>query len=79
MPLGVIGPLHALRARGCELSWLGRRADLTVPLAFSAVLVGVALFLLVLVDAPRVALAVVILALVIVLAVLRELIFIGDR
>lgn len=79
MLLVVIGLVHALRARGYEVSWFGRREDLSVPLAFSAVLVGFALLLLVLVDAPRVALAVVILALVIVLAILRELIFPGDR
>lgn len=79
MPLVFIGLVHALRAGGCGVSWLGRRADLSVPLAFSSVLLGAALLFLLVLNGPRVALALVILALVIVLAVLRELIFIGDR
>jgi hypothetical protein len=55
------------------------RDDLALPLALAGILLGAALLFLLLLNAPRVALAVVILALVIVLAILRELIFPGDR
>lgn len=53
--------------------------NLALPLAIAGVLLGLALLLLFFIDAPRIALAVVILAFVITLAVLRELILPGDR
>ncbi|MEH3103464.1 MAG: hypothetical protein PGN12_06115 [Sphingomonas phyllosphaerae] len=56
-----------------------RRDQLALPLAIVGVLLGTALLLLFFVDAPRIALAVVILAFAVMLAVLRELIFPGDR
>lgn len=56
-----------------------QRDNLGLPLAIAGVLLGTALLLLFFVDAPRIALAVVILAFAVTLAVLRELIFPGDR
>lgn len=61
----------------------GRRRDarehLALPMALAGFMLGFALLAVLFLDAPRVALAVVILALVIVLAILRELILPGDR
>ena len=56
-----------------------QRDNLGLPLAIAGVLLGTALLLLFFVDAPRISLAVVILAFAVTLAVLRELIFQGDR
>ncbi|WP_341207255.1 hypothetical protein [uncultured Sphingomonas sp.] len=56
----------------------GTRGDLKIPLAFCGLTLGLALLSLCLVDNPRVAIAVVILTILVILAVLRELIF-GDR
>lgn len=57
--------------------WRGSRGDLKIPLASCGLTLGLALLCLCLVDNPRVAIAVVILTILVILAVLRELIF-GD-
>lgn len=55
------------------------REDLRLPMMLVGVMLGFALLALIFLDAPRVALAVVILAIVILLAVLRAILFPGDR
>ena len=55
------------------------REDLRLPMMLVAVMLGFALLALIFLNAPQVALAVVILAIVIVLAILRAILFPGDR
>lgn len=53
--------------------------DLRLPMMLVGFMLGFSLCALIFLDAPRVALAVVILAIVIVLAILRAMLFSGDR
>jgi hypothetical protein len=55
------------------------REDLRLPMMLVAIMLGFALLALIFLNAPRVALAVVILAIVILLAILRAILFSGDH